>query len=336
VNGRHRAAETEALDDAATAHALLDAIELIGSARDLEETLRRTAAVGRALVQASYAVVELFGADAPERQVVEGEVEEGRHQRLHADLKSRGVLLGRLVVGRPEPDFAEAERTLLERLAGLAGPVVVDAISMEEGDQTRERLLAADRGRIARDLHDLVVQRLYATGLQLQAARKGSDQATSAAISTAVREIDTAIRDVRATIFELGRGLARSLASETKALVQEYSAALGFTPALRLSGPVDTALAESVADEALLVLREALSNIARHSNATTAQVELTASAAWFMLRVTDDGVGMPAEPGTASGLRNAGRRAATRGGVMRTGTVNPHGTSLVWLVPASR
>ena len=73
---------------------------------------------------------------------------------------------------------------------------------------------------------------------------------------------------------------------------EEYTAALGFRPALRLSGPVDTALDAAVSDEVLLVLREALSNIARHASASAAQVELTASAAWFMLRVTDDGVGM--------------------------------------------
>jgi len=314
---------------------LLDAIELIGSAEDLDETLGRLAAVGRALAQASYAVVELCGADAPDLRVVEGTVVDGRHERLRADLRTRGVLLGRIVVGRPEQAFLEEDRRLVERLAAVAGPLVVEAMTAEDGDSTRERMLSADRGRIARDLHDLVIQRLYATGLQLQAAKGGDHDARGSAITAAVRDIDTAIRDVRATIFELSRGPARSLAGEARALVEEYAPALGFVPVLRLSGPVDTALLDAVADEALLVLREALSNIARHAHASRAQVELTASPAWFMLRVTDDGVGIPPRAGVASGLRNAGRRAATRGGVMRTGTVTPHGTSLVWLVPAS-
>ncbi|SFC61297.1 Histidine kinase-like ATPase domain-containing protein [Nocardioides terrae] len=335
MHGRHRAAETATPDDAATAQALLDALELIGSAEDLDGTLRRLAAVGRALAQASYAVVELCGSDAPDLRVAEGTVVEGGHERLHADLRTRGVLLGRIVVGRPEEAFVDEDRRLVDRLAGLSGSLVVEAMALEDRDSTRERMLTADRGRIARDLHDLVIQRLYATGLHLQAAKAGDHDSVGSAISTAVRDIDTAIRDVRATIFELSRGPARSLAAEARALVEEYAPALGFTPALRISGPVDTVLVESVADEALLVLREALSNVARHAQASTVQVELTASPAWFMLRVTDDGVGIPPRAGIASGLRNAGRRAATRGGVMRTGDVTPHGTSLVWLVPAS-
>jgi signal transduction histidine kinase len=110
---------------------------------------------------------------------------------------------------------------------------------------------------------------------------------------------------------------------------------LGHRPSLRLVGPVDTALTPAVADDVLLVLREALSNIARHADATAAQVELTASAAWFMLRVSDDGVGMTPEPGVPSGLRNAQRRAEALGGVMRMGSASPRGTSLVWMVPAA-
>ncbi|MFI2707916.1 sensor histidine kinase, partial [Nocardioides sp. CER28] len=202
--------------------------------------------------------------------------------------------------------------------------------------ERQELLIAADRDRIARDLHDLVIQRLYSTGLQLQAARNGDAAGMGAAIAASVRDIDTSIRDLRATIFELGRGLTSTLSGEARGLVQEYAAALGFQPALRLSGPVDTALTASVADEALLVLREALSNIARHAHATAAQVELTASAAWFMLRVADDGVGMAPDAGVASGLRNAQRRAESLGGVIRMGAATPHGASLVWLVPAAR
>ena len=336
MNGRHRAAETVAPDDAARAHALLDAMELIGSASGPDETLGRLAALARAFTQAAYAVVELTGSDAPGLQAVEGEVVEGRHERAYADLRTRGRLLGRVVVGRPAEPFPEEERDFLDRLARLAAPLVLTAVILDRGDRHRETLLATDRSRIARDLHDLVIQRLYATGLQLQAARRSDGAAMIAALTTSVRDIDAAIRDLRATIFELGRGTARSLAGEAKALVEEYAPALGFRPALRLSGPVDTALTDAVADEVLLVLREALSNIVRHACAANAQVELTASAAWFMLRVTDDGVGMPADAGVASGLRNAARRAEALGGVMRTGAVTPHGASVVWLVPAAR
>ena len=486
MQGRHRAAVRQRPDDVTRAHALLDAIDLIGSAPDLDETLRRTAAVACALGQATYAAVELNAPDAHVQRVDHGGLPDEHDHELVVDLLAHGAVLGRITVGRPAPGIEDEDRDLVERLAALAAPLVGNAIAFDESERRRlwlegtvkvaaalaptmrpedaraqlvsgvrsvagsplvallectgsgehrwrlvahdgdeadavaaaetlrqeiaasgdggqllsvprdggvatlliplqtqvaapgvllveqsgvsstlgglerqllatfagqvslaldrvhaigerhELLIAADRDRIARDLHDLVIQRLYATGLQLQAARRGDTAAMEAAIAAGVRDLDVSIRDLRATIFELGRGLSGSLGDAARALVEEYAATLGFLPALRLSGPVDTALTESVADEVLLVLREALSNIARHAQASAAQVELTASAAWFMLRVTDNGKGMPADSGGASGLRNAMRRAEALGGVMRTGSVTPHGTSLVWLVPASR
>jgi signal transduction histidine kinase len=473
-------------DDVSRAHALLDAIDLIGSAPDLDETLRRTAAVASALAQAWYAAVELNAEDAHVQRVDHGDLPGDDDDLLAVDLLAHGAVLGRITVGRPGPAFEDEERDLVGRLAALAAPLIGNAIAFDDSERRRrwlegtvkvaaalaptmrpedaraqlvsgvrsvagsplvallecegsgehrwrlvahdgdeaeavaaaealreeiaasgdggqllcvqrvagtetlliplqtvvappgvllvehaglssalgglerhllstfagqvslaldrahaigerqELLIAADRDRIARDLHDLVIQRLYATGLQLQAARRGDTAGMEAAIASGVRDIDTSIRDLRATIFELGRGLSASLGGEARALVEEYAGTLGFLPALRLSGPVDTALTESVSDEVLLVLREALSNIARHAHASGALVELTASAAWFMLRVIDNGVGMSPDAGCASGLRNAMRRAETLGGVMRTGSVTPHGTSLVWLVPAAR
>jgi signal transduction histidine kinase len=336
VHGRHRAAEGVAPDDSARALALVDALDHIGAAPDPDETLRRIAAVARVITGATYALAELAGGDAPGRRALHGRLVDGRHERLHADLRRGGRLVGRIVIGRGAEGFAPEDRDVLERLAGLSTPLVLAAVACQDGEQWREALLVADRDRIARDLHDLVIQRLYATGLQLQAARRADGAAMIAALTTGVRAIDTAIRDLRATVFELNHGRRRSLAGEVRAMVEEYAATLGFRPALRISGPVDTALTEAVADEVLLVLREALSNIVRHAGASTAQVDLTASAAWFMLRVADDGVGMPTGASVSSGLRNARRRAEALGGVMRTGSVTPHGASVVWLVPASR
>jgi len=473
-------------DDAERAHALLDAIDLVGSAPDLDETLRRTAAVACALARAAYAVVELSSEDSLVRHVEHGVPPTDADEGHTLDLLAHGVTLGRVTVRGPEVAFEDADRELFARLVALVAPLVANAVAFDESDRRRrwlegtvkvaaalaptmlpddaraqlvagvraasgaslvallepdgpgddrwhlvahdgdeaeaivaarvlaeeiaaagdggrllavervpgveslliplqtqltapgvllvdhagmpsglgglerhllstfagqvslaldraqaiadrhELLIAADRDRIARDLHDLVIQRLYATGMQLQAALGRDGVRMEAAITLSVRDLDASIRDLRATIFELGRGLTRSLTGDARGLVEEYAAVLGFRPALRFSGPVDTALSESVADEVLLVLREALSNVARHAGASAVQVELAASPAWLMLRVTDNGVGMAAGAGVSSGLRNALRRAETHGGVMRTGSATPHGTSLVWLVPATR
>lgn len=485
MQGRHRAAGRSLPDDTTTSNALLDALDLIGSARDLDETLRRTASVVAALAQAAFVRVELDAEDTLVTRAEDGDPATARDAALTVDLSARSGVLGRISAFPPGPGFSPTERDLVERLAGLAAPLIANVLASEqrerrlwwfEGtikvaaalapttrpdeararlvagvrsmvgaplvallesvgpvehrwqlvahdgdeeqaaaaalalaeevaaagdggqilcvrrvadveslliplqtqqapagvllvehpavsaalgrverhllsvfagqvslvldrahaiDQRHELLLAADRDRIARDLHDLVIQRLYATGLQLQAARNRGAEAVDEAITASVRDLDTSIRDLRATIFELGRGLSRSLTGEARALVEEYAPVLGFRPALRLNGPVDSVLTEAVSDEALLVLREALSNIARHAEATAAQVELTASKAWFMLRVADDGVGIGPGAGVPSGLRNAQRRAEARGGVMRTGAATPRGTSLVWLVPAA-
>ncbi|UDY24002.1 sensor histidine kinase [Nocardioides sp. Kera G14] len=220
-------------------------------------------------------------------------------------------------------------------LLGLPVPTPRDGDDSgdEAGVEADTDLVAADRDRIARDLHDLVIQRLYATGLQLQAASKGSPEEMAAALGDGARSLDLTIRDLRATIFELGRGIGPRLTDEVRALAEEYAGVLGFLPQLRFTGPVDTLLSERARDQVLLTLREALSNVARHAQATNAAIGLHASPAWFMLRVSDNGTG-PAEPlGAASGLANARQRATRLGGVMRFGGVEPQGACLVWIVP---
>lgn len=227
----------------------------------------------------------------------------------------------------------DLERGLGEAFARHVG-LALDRV--HDMGERHDLLVAADRDRIGRDLHDLVIQRLYATGLQLQAARRGDASGLDAAAQATVRDIDTAIRDLRATIFELGRGVGRSLREEARALVQEYVAILGFLPILRLTGPVDTSLTDTVADQALLVIREALSNVARHAAATAVQVELVASPDSFVVRVTDNGLGLSEDAGIASGLANARHRAERLGGALRLLPASPRGTSLVWVVPVAR
>lgn len=196
-------------------------------------------------------------------------------------------------------------------------------------------LVAKDRDRIARDLHDLVIQRLFATGMQLQGARDLDSSALRSRVDGAVAELDVAIKELRAAIFELGTGSGRPLLDEVRALLGEYAGILGFQPVLRVSGPVDRALVPEAGTHVLTTLREALSNVARHARASSVSVELTASSAWFRVRVTDDGVGFdPDAVVKGQGTGNLRSRAAGLGGHVSVTSSPGAGTVLEWVIPA--
>ena len=179
-----------------------------------------------------------------------------------------------------------------------------------------------------------MIQRLFATGLQLQ-ARGSSSRSPDVAdrIDRAVDALDLTIKDIRGTIFELQRrDQGSSLRADLRHLVREYAPVLAFDPAVRTTGPVDTAVPPEVRDQLLPVLREALSNVARHAAADHADIELAVDDHEVRLTVLDDGVGI----GTVtkeSGLRNARRRAAGLGGSLELTAREPRGTSFVWRVP---
>ncbi|WP_436698099.1 GAF domain-containing sensor histidine kinase [Nocardioides sp. BYT-33-1] len=202
----------------------------------------------------------------------------------------------------------------------------------------RERtqlLVARDRDRIARDLHDLVIQRLFATGMQLQGARDLDTAELRARIDGTVAELDGAINELRSVIFELGTGSGPSLLEDVRSLLAEYAGVLGFQPLLRLQGPVDRALAPDAGGHVLGTLREALSNVARHAGAGSVSVELTASSAWFRLRVVDDGAGFdPAGVAAGHGTANLRSRAEELGGHLRVDSAPGRGTTLEWVIPA--
>lgn len=196
-------------------------------------------------------------------------------------------------------------------------------------------LVAKDRDRIARDLHDLVIQRLFATGMQLQGARGLEDAELRDRVSAAVSELDAAIGELRSTIFELGRGSDRPLLDEVRGLLAEYAPLLGFHPVLRISGPVDRALAPEAATHVLLALREALSNVVRHAQASSVTVALTATPAWFRVRVVDDGVGFdPTVASQGHGSGNLASRASDLGGHAEVVSRPGGGTTVEWVVPA--
>ena len=222
------------------------------------------------------------------------------------------------------------ERELLGSFADQAAL----ALDRAQATEDREELaVVSDRDRIARDLHDLVIQRLFATGLQLQGMRSMVvNPEVGERIEKAVDDLDQTIRDIRTTIFELQHRQGGSLRSKVRALAKEYVPVLGFTPTMRILGPVDTAVSAAIGEQMLAVLREALSNIARHALADQAEVEIAASPEELVLTVTDNGTGLPAER-NESGLRNARRRAAAHGGVLELESGDPTGTVFRWRIP---
>jgi signal transduction histidine kinase len=199
-----------------------------------------------------------------------------------------------------------------------------------------ELLLVTDRDRIARDLHDLVIQRLFATGLQLQGAiRHAVSPEVRERLENAVADLDVTIRDIRSTIFELQHSHEQSLRADVRGVVKEYIPVLGFAPLVRTDGPVDTAVPRPVAEHLLAVLRETLSNVARHAEAQAAVVEVMVADGKLSLRVTDNGKGLPHER-HESGLRNVRRRAVEQGGTVHMLPEEPHGTRVEWIVPLTQ
>jgi signal transduction histidine kinase len=247
---------------------------------------------------------------------------------LRAHLAAAGVLLVVLAEGRGKLGTDEAE--LLASFADQASLAVDRAQAVADRG---ELMLVADRDRIARDLHDLVIQRLFATGLQLQGARRLAGVSDlGRRLDDAVADLDTTIRDIRSTIFDLQVDHAVSLRADLRVVVREYVPVLGFTPLVRTSGPLDSAVPAGIGAQLLAVLREALSNVARHAEADAAVVEVEATASQVVLRVTDNGSGVPAQR-RESGLRNVRRRAGDLGGTARLLDEEPHGTRLEWAVP---
>jgi signal transduction histidine kinase len=247
---------------------------------------------------------------------------------LKAHLAASGVLLVLLAQGR---GFLQGEeRDLLISFADQASQALDRAHAVAASE---ELAVVSDRERIARDLHDLVIQQLFATGLTLQGASRLTDpDAVSERIDQAVTDLDGTIRDIRSTIFALKNEGQGSLRDGVHTLVREYAPVLGFTPALRTIGPVDTLVPDALAVHLLAVLREALSNVARHASAAQTTVDIQVSEGEVLLRVVDDGTGFPADR-DESGLLNVRRRAHQLGGIVRLAATDPHGTTMEWRVP---
>ncbi len=244
----------------------------------------------------------------------------------------RGALVaGRLMAGRP---FSDSEMEMASTFATQASL----ALELAESRERQARIqLFEERDRIARDLHDHVIQQLFAAGLTLQGVAMGlGDSVHSERIGDVVDGLDDSIRQIRRSIFELrdhigpqGPGLRAAVLE----VVTGLYGPLGFEPEVRFAGPVDTIVDDGLADDVIAVMREALSNVARHAQATAVEISLTAATDRLELRIADNGTGL-GEITRRSGLANMAVRAERREGTFTTAAQREGtGTVLLWVVP---
>ncbi|WP_393916197.1 sensor histidine kinase [Halostreptopolyspora alba] len=246
---------------------------------------------------------------------------------------TRGVLL--LAKSGARAPFNDATRRMLDAFAGQAAV----ALELAEARQDAERLVVLeDRDRIAKDLHDVVIQRLFASAMNLVSTlRLVNDTEAGERVQRTVDDLDETIREIRSTVFALRRPDTHeggSLRGRILASVENATETLGFHPGVRFDGPIDTSISVETGDQLLAVLKEALSNIARHARATEAHVSVSVDAR-LTLRVADDGIGISGHrPG--SGLRNMVERARALGGECAVEPGETGGTVLRWVVPPRR
>lgn len=257
-----------------------------------------------------------------------------------------GRTLGILALPRaPESaPYSVPERVMATEFAQQAALALV----LAEAQRDREQLAVyEDRDRIARDLHDLVIQRLFAVGMILTGAQRATSpdaqERAAAAIDTATRELDATIQEIRTAIFALQQppdeaptGLRTRVLRETGTTAR----VLGFQPSVTFTGPVDARVVDDTAGNLVAALREALSNATRHARATRVDVVIDATAHLadgsdaVRLTVADNGIGLPAEDRRRSGLRNLMRRATALGGAADLGPgPDGAGTTLTWQAP---
>jgi signal transduction histidine kinase len=224
----------------------------------------------------------------------------------------------------------------LDMGVSFAGHISV-AIERVESRSTRRRMaLLEDRSRIARDLHDHVIQRLFATGLNLQAAAAAVDPAMSVRITDQIREIDGAIAQIRQSIFAIQQSsetTSASVRARILEIVDRVESRLPSKPRVTFLGPVDLMADASLTDDVSAVVTEALANVVRHADASRVDVNVRAAAGHVSIEVVDDGNGPGATP-RLSGLDNLRQRARSRGGTFEIAGVPSGGTRLFWSVPA--
>ncbi|MGQ0824504.1 MAG: GAF domain-containing protein [Actinomycetota bacterium] len=304
----------------------------------LGESFRRNGSIaGDVLLSGATAIVEDASQDPRVQQPMVRGGDTG--PAIFVALLSEGEPFGTLAVARAKGAamFAPGDVDLVQSFAAQASVVLEN----ERARRHAHRLsLLEDQERIARDLHDTVIQRLFATGLSLQGAtRIVRDADARQRIDAAVEDLDVTVRHIRTVIFDVGRASANvtsGLRSRVLEVAREVGRPLGFEPRVTFDGAIDAAVPTGVGEELLASLREALSNVARHARASRADVEVSVDGD-VVLSVRDDGVGISdeaAEKG-GSGLANLRSRATRLGGGLSIARGEGGGTVLEWRVPVT-
>ncbi|BAW09123.1 GAF domain-containing sensor histidine kinase [Nocardia seriolae] len=268
------------------------------------------------------------------------------HSFLGVPVRMRDTILGDLYLAnkRGGGPFTDEDERIIDALGVIAAVKIINVRMYDQvqRDTVRRQQDSAkiavmeDRDRIARDLHDSVIQRIYASGLALQGAlRMHPTPDVADRLERVVADLDDTIQDIRGTIFSLqstsgGQG---GLQSEISELVTRAARHLGFTPALRQKGPIEAVVPPDTARQAMAVLRESLSNVVRHADATRIDVAVTAARGELRISVADNGIGVGEAP-RRGGLRNIAERATELDGVVEIGLgLDGRGTTVVWRVP---
>jgi signal transduction histidine kinase len=302
---------------------------LVGTTIDLESSVAGQAIVSRAPIVVDTAVEPLqLLKNSPDLAASVGRCVVASLGRAKDDRE-----LGVLLVGYPA-DHRDVAADV-EYLAAFASQAGV-ALQLAQAQKDRERLVVLeDRDRIARDLHDLVIQRLFATGMSIQSAAPLIDNVTARErMATVVDDLDATIRDLRQAIYQLQVPAdALDLRAQIQAIVDQSVEGTTARVRLHLDGPVASSVSEAIQPHFLAALRESLSNAVRHAHAAAINISVTVDDA-LTLEVTDDGLGIDPAASRRSGLANLAARAAELGGQCESGAgEDGRGTTLTWQVP---
>ncbi len=239
-------------------------------------------------------------------------------------------VLGALLLGRTagRPGFTESDLGMAASFAAHA------AVAMELARARADQALLAqaeDHERIAGDLHDHVIQELFALGMKLQGHAARSDPATAERVNGYIDTLDEVIKKIRASIFGLQQPVQAPIGLQARVLeiIDEHAPQLGFTAGASFAGAPGPGVDETLAHDILAVTREALSNCARHAHATAVTVALTVQDGLITLDITDNGRGL-GTPTRSSGLASMRRRAENNGGNLQITSPPGGGTRLTW------
>lgn len=242
--------------------------------------------------------------------------------------------IGALIVARDTgaDAFSPVEIDVAQIFASAAAVVLALGSARQALEDAR---VTSEHERIARDLHDTVIQRLFAIGMRLQASERMAEGAVAERIGETVENIDQVIREIRETIFDLnhpdrqGSNVRRMVRDVTS----EAVAHLGFPPRVNFRGPVESAVTEEMWTQMIPVLREALANVGRHAKASSTDVLVSVADGFLTLSVADDGVGISDQPSAGNGTYNMSERAEKLGGQLSLSRRKPTGTLVLWRVP---